>query len=106
MYPEYNQKDPNNPNCAEDSAYPAQPDSEYGWERLFSEHLYLSFQRNYGMEVRIERYHNIFGPEGTWCGGREKAPAALSRKVAQAEPNGEIDIWGDGQQTRSLSLYR
>jgi nucleoside-diphosphate-sugar epimerase len=104
MYPEYNQKDPDNPNCAEDSAYPAQPDSEYGWEKLFSERLYLAFQRNHGMEVRIARYHNIFGPEGPWCGGREKAPAALSRKVAEAIPGGEIQIWGDGQQTRSF-LY-
>jgi GDP-D-mannose 3',5'-epimerase len=104
MYPEYNQKDPDNPNCAEDSAYPAQPDSEYGWEKLFSEHLYLAFQRNYGMQVRIARYHNIFGPEGTWSGGREKAPAALCRKVAEANPGGGIEIWGDGQQTRSF-LY-
>ncbi len=104
MYPAYNQEDPDNPNCAEDSAYPAQPDSEYGWEKLFSERLYLSFQRNYGMEVRIARYHNIFGPEGTWSGGREKAPAALCRKVAMAPDGGEIEIWGDGQQTRSF-LY-
>src|SRR5208337_1589567 len=104
MYPEYNQKDPNNPNCAEDSAYPAQPDSEYGWEKLFSERLYLAFQRNYGIEVRIARYHNIFGPEGTWRGGREKAPAALCRKVAEARDGGEIEIWGDGKQTRSF-LY-
>ncbi len=104
MYPNYNQLDPDNPNCAEDSAYPADPDSEYGWEKLFSERLYLSYQRNKGMEVRIARYHNIFGPEGTWCGGREKAPAALCRKVAEAEPGGEIEIWGDGEQTRSF-LY-
>jgi len=106
IYPEYNQKDPDNPNCAEDSAYPAYPDSEYGWEKLFSEHLYLSFYRNYGMEVRIARYHNIFGPEGTWQGGREKAPAALCRKVALAILRGEdyIEIWGDGKQTRSF-LY-
>lgn len=104
MYPEYNQKDPDNPNCAEDSAYPAEPDSEYGWEKLFSERLYLAFGRNYGMEVRIARYHNIFGPQGTWRGGREKAPAALSRKVAEAAPGGQIKIWGDGQQTRSF-LY-
>jgi len=106
IYPEYNQKDPDNPNCAEDSAYPANPDSEYGWEKLFSEHLYLSFYRNYGMEVRIARYHNIFGPEGTWQGGREKAPAALCRKVALAILRGEdyIEIWGDGKQTRSF-LY-
>jgi nucleoside-diphosphate-sugar epimerase len=104
MYPEYNQKDPDSPNCAEDSAYPAEPDSEYGWEKLFSERLYLAFHRNYGMEVRIARYHNIFGPEGTWCGGREKAPAALCRKVAEAPEGGEIEIWGDGKQTRSF-LY-
>jgi GDP-D-mannose 3',5'-epimerase len=102
IYPEYNQKDPDNPNCAEASAYPAQPDSEYGWEKLFSERLYLSFQRNYGMEVRVARYHNIFGPEGTWRGGREKAPAALCRKVAEAPDKGEIEIWGDGKQTRSF----
>jgi GDP-D-mannose 3', 5'-epimerase len=104
MYPEHNQEDPENPNCAEDSAYPANPDSEYGWEKLFSERLYLAFQRNYGLEVRIARYHNIFGPEGTWCGGREKAPAAICRKVAKAKDGGEIEIWGDGKQTRSF-LY-
>ena len=104
MYPEYNQMDPDNPNCAEDSAYPANPDSEYGWEKLFSERLYLAFHRNYGMEVRMARYHNIFGPEGTWFGGREKAPAAICRKVAQASDGGEIEIWGDGKQTRSF-LY-
>ena len=104
MYPEYNQMDPDNPNCAEDSAYPANPDSEYGWEKLFSERLYLAFHRNYGMEVRMARYHNIFGPEGTWFGGREKAPAAICRKVAQALDGGEIEIWGDGKQTRSF-LY-
>jgi GDP-D-mannose 3',5'-epimerase len=104
IYPEYNQKDPDNPNCAEDSAYPAAPDSDYGWEKLFSERLYLAFQRNYGMETRIARYHNIFGPEGTWRGGREKAPAALCRKVAAAPDGGEIEIWGDGKQTRSF-LY-
>ncbi len=104
IYPEYNQMDPDNPNCAEDSAYPAQPDSEYGWEKLFSEHLYLSFKRNFGMEVRIARYHNIFGPNGTWRGGREKAPAAISRKVAEAPDGGEIEMWGDGKQTRSF-LY-
>ncbi len=102
MYPERNQLDPENPNCAEDSAYPAEPDSEYGWEKLFSERLYLACHRNYGMEVRIARYHNIFGPEGTWEGGREKAPAALCRKVAMAEEGGEIEIWGDGTQTRSF----
>lgn len=104
MYPEYNQVDPDNPKCSEDSAYPAAPDSEYGWEKLFSERLYLAFHRNYGMEVRIARYHNIFGPEGTWTGGREKAPAALCRKVAKAPVYGEIEMWGDGTQTRSF-LY-
>jgi len=104
MYPRYNQMDPDNPKCSEDSAYPAEPDSEYGWEKLFSERLYLAFHRNYGMEVRIVRYHNIFGPEGTWQGGREKAPAALCRKVAMAANGGEIEIWGDGKQTRSF-LY-
>jgi len=104
IYPKYNQEDPANPNCAEESAYPAFPDSEYGWEKLFSERLYLAFYRNYGMEVRIARYHNIFGPEGSWNDGREKAPAAICRKVAMAEDGGEIEIWGDGQQTRSF-LY-
>lgn len=104
MYPEYNQLDPDNPKCSEDSAYPAAPDSEYGWEKLFSERLYLAYARNYGMEVRIARYHNIFGPEGAWKGGREKAPAALCRKVVMAPDGGEIEIWGDGKQTRSF-LY-
>lgn len=104
IYPEYNQKDPDNPNCEENSAYPANPDSEYGWEKLFSERLYFAFHRNFGMEVRIARYHNIFGPEGTWDGGREKAPAALCRKVAMVEDGSEIEIWGDGKQTRSF-LY-
>jgi nucleoside-diphosphate-sugar epimerase len=104
IYPEYNQQDPDNPNCEESSAYPANPDSDYGWEKLFSERLYLAFHRNYGMEVRIARYHNIFGPEGTWEGGREKAPAALCRKVALTQDHGEIEIWGDGLQTRSF-LY-
>jgi nucleoside-diphosphate-sugar epimerase len=104
MYPEHNQLDPENPNCAEDSAYPANPDSEYGWEKLFSERLFLSYGRNYGMEVRVARYHNIFGPEGTWEGGKEKAPAAVCRKVAAAVNGGEIEIWGDGEQTRSF-LY-
>ena len=104
MYPEYNQLEPDNPNCAEDSAYPAAPDSEYGWEKLFSERLYLAYGRNHGIEVRIARYHNIFGPEGTWDGGKEKAPAAMCRKVAQADNGGEIEIWGDGCQTRSF-LY-
>jgi nucleoside-diphosphate-sugar epimerase len=102
IYPKYNQEDPDNPNCFEDSAYPAAPDSEYGWEKLFSERLYLAFHRNYGMDVRIARYHNIFGPEGTWQGGREKAPAALCRKIAMAQDGGEIEMWGDGKQTRSF----
>jgi nucleoside-diphosphate-sugar epimerase len=104
MYPEHNQLDPDNPNCAEDSAYPANPDSEYGWEKLFSERLYLAYNRNYGMQNRVARYHNIFGPEGTWDGGKEKAPAAVCRKVARASNNGEVEIWGDGTQTRSF-LY-
>jgi GDP-D-mannose 3', 5'-epimerase len=104
MYPAYNQQDPDNPNCAEDSAYPAAPDSEYGWEKLFSERLYLTYNRNYGMECRVARYHNIFGPEGTWAGGKEKAPAAVCRKVAEASNGGAIEIWGDGLQTRSF-LY-
>jgi GDP-D-mannose 3',5'-epimerase len=104
IYPAYNHEDPDNPNCAESSAYPAAPDSEYGWEKLFSERLYLSYNRNYGMRNRVARYHNIFGPEGTWQGGREKAPAAICRKVAMASQNSEIEIWGDGQQTRSF-LY-
>jgi nucleoside-diphosphate-sugar epimerase len=104
IYPEYNQLDPANPKCSEESAYPAAPDSEYGWEKLFSERLYLSYMRNYGVEVRIARFHNIFGPEGTWRGGREKAPAAICRKVAEASKSGEIEIWGDGLQTRSF-LY-
>ena len=102
MYPAYNQEDPDKPNCAEDSAYPAAPDSEYGWEKLFSERLYLAYNRNYGMECRIARYHNVFGPEGTWDGGREKAPAAICRKVAQACAGDAIEIWGDGLQTRSF----
>jgi GDP-D-mannose 3',5'-epimerase len=102
MYPEYNQMDPDNPNCKEDSAYPANPDSEYGWEKLFSEHIYLAFQKNHGLTVRIARYHNVFGPEGSWNDGREKAPAALCRKVAEAPDGGEIEIWGDGLQTRSF----
>lgn len=102
IYPLYNQLDPANPKCSEESAYPAAPDSEYGWEKIFSERLYLSFWRNYGMDVRIARFHNIFGPEGTWCGGREKAPAAICRKVAEAKDNGEIEVWGDGKQSRSF----
>ncbi|MCH8945320.1 MAG: NAD-dependent epimerase/dehydratase family protein [Nanoarchaeota archaeon] len=104
IYPKYNQKDLNNPNCSEESAYPADPDSDYGWEKLFSERLYLAFHRNHGMEVRIARYHNVFGPEGIWENGKEKAPAALSRKVAEVDDGGEIEIWGDGEQTRSF-LY-
>jgi nucleoside-diphosphate-sugar epimerase len=104
MYPEYNQRDPKNPKCSEESAYPAAPDSEYGWEKLFSERLYLAYQRNHGIQVRIARFHNIFGPEGTWTGGREKAPAALCRKVAEASNGGTVEIWGDGLQTRSF-LY-
>ena len=104
MYPAYNQEDPNNPRCSEDSAYPAEPDSEYGWEKLFSERLYLAYARNFGMNVRIARFHNIFGPMGTWNGGREKAPAAICRKVIKAENNSSIEIWGDGTQTRSF-LY-
>jgi GDP-D-mannose 3', 5'-epimerase len=104
IYPEFNQMDPDNPVCTESSAYPAGPDSEYGWEKLFSERLYLSYMRNYGVHVRIARFHNIFGPDGTWDGGKEKAPAALCRKVAQAPEGGEIEIWGDGKQTRSF-LY-
>ena len=104
IYPEYNQKDPDNPICSEESAYPAAPDSEYGWEKLFSERLYLAYMRNYGLEVHIARFHNIFGPQGTWRGGREKAPAAICRKVAEAAKGGEIEIWGDGRQTRSF-LY-
>jgi nucleoside-diphosphate-sugar epimerase len=104
MYPAYNQEDPDNPNCEESSAYPAAPDSEYGWEKLFSERIYFAFARNHGLNVRVARFHNIFGPEGTWCGGREKAPAALCRKVAEQSDGGEIEIWGDGLQTRSF-LY-
>ena len=104
MYPEHNQLDPNNPDCREESAYPADPDSEYGWEKLFSERLYLAYSRNHGIPVRIARYHNIFGPEGTWQGGREKAPAAICRKVAYAGNTDTIEVWGDGEQTRSF-LY-
>ena len=103
MYPEYNQLDPDNPDCREESAYPAAPDSEYGWEKLFSERLYLSYNRNHGIPVRVARYHNIFGPEGTWEGGREKAPAAICRKVANLpSQGGAIEVWGDGLQTRSF----
>jgi len=104
MYPEHNQLDPNNPNCKESSAYPANPDSEYGWEKLFSERLFLAFNRNYGLDVRVARFHNIFGPYGTWQGGKEKAPAAMCRKAAETPDGGEIEVWGDGQQTRSF-LY-
>ena len=104
MYPEHNQLDPDNPNCVEDSAYPANPDSEYGWEKLFSERLYLAFMKNKGIEVRVARYHNIFGPCGTWDGGREKAPAAMCRKAARAKDGGSIEVWGPGNQTRSF-LY-
>lgn len=104
IYPEFNQMDPDHPTTAEDTAYPANPDSEYGWEKLFSERLYMAFHRNYGMQVRIARFHNIFGPLGSWNNGREKAPAAICRKVAEAEDGGVIEIWGDGKQTRSF-LY-
>ena len=114
MYPEHNQLDPENPNCEESSAYPANPDSEYGWEKLFSERVYLAFARNYGLDVRIARFHNIFGPQGTWIGGKEKSPAAMCRKVAEIDdaskiqgqnrPDYEIEVWGDGKQTRSF-LY-
>jgi GDP-D-mannose 3',5'-epimerase len=104
VYPEHNQLDPGNPDCSEDSVYPASPDSEYGWEKLFSERLYFSYQRNYGIEVHVARFHNIFGPQGTWTGGKEKAPAAMCRKVAEAEEGGSIEVWGDGLQTRSF-LY-
>lgn len=102
MYPEHNQLDPTNPNCEESSAYPANPDSEYGWEKLFSERMYLAYARNFNLEVRIARFHNIYGPEGTWRGGKEKAPAAICRKVIEAEDS--IEVWGDGYQTRSF-LY-
>jgi len=102
MYPEHNQMDPDNPMCSENSAYPANPDSEYGWEKLFSERLFLAYARNKGMQVRIARFHNIFGPEGSWRDGREKAPAAFCRKVAETPSGGTIDMWGDGKQTRSF----
>ena len=104
MYPERNQMDPDNPNCTEDSAYPAEPDSEYGWEKLFSERFYLAANRNYDLDIRIARFHNIFGPEGSWKDGREKVPAAMCRKVAETPDGGEIEMWGDGTQTRSF-LY-
>ena len=102
MYPEHNQLDPDNPNCEESSAYPANPDSEYGWEKLFSERMFFAFHRNYKLDVRVARFHNIFGPQGTWTGGKEKAPAAMLRKAAEAIDGGEIEVWGDGQQTRSF----
>jgi nucleoside-diphosphate-sugar epimerase len=104
MYPEHNQLDPNNPNCEESSAYPANPDSEYGWEKLFSERVYLAFNKNHGLNVRIARFHNIFGPQGTWIGGREKSPAAMCRKAAESNDGDVIEVWGDGRQTRSF-LY-
>jgi len=104
IYPEYNQMDPDNPKCSEESAYPAAPDSEYGWEKLFSERLYFAYHRNFGVQVRVARFHNIFGPLGTWCGGREKAPAALCRKIAETPDGGEIELWGDGKQTRSFLI--
>ncbi|WP_027377820.1 NAD-dependent epimerase/dehydratase family protein [Kaistella palustris] len=104
MYPEHNQLDPSNPNCEESSAYPANPDSEYGWEKLFSERVFLAFKRNYNLDVRVARFHNIFGPQGTWKGGREKSPAAMCRKVVEAAEGDEIEVWGNGLQTRSF-LY-
>ncbi|PSR13477.1 MAG: NAD-dependent dehydratase [Bacteroidetes bacterium] len=102
IYPKHNQQDPDHPQCPESSAYPADPDSEYGWEKLFSERLYDSYRRNYGLDIRVARFHNVYGPEGTWMGGREKAPAALCRKVALAEDGGAVELWGDGLQTRSF----
>jgi nucleoside-diphosphate-sugar epimerase len=102
IYPAYNQTDPSNPNCAEGSAYPAEPDSDYGWEKLFSERLYQAFARNHGLKIRIGRFHNVFGPEGAWCDGKEKAPAAICRKVAEAPDGGAVEVWGDGLQTRSF----
>ncbi|MFI5372228.1 MAG: NAD-dependent epimerase/dehydratase family protein [Candidatus Eisenbacteria bacterium] len=104
VYPQHNQTDPKAPTTAEDSVYPADPDSDYGWEKLFSERLYAAFSRNYGFAVRVGRFHNIFGPEGTWTGGKEKVPAAMCRKIAEAPDGGEIEVWGDGEQTRSF-LY-
>ena len=104
MYPEYNQLDPDNPKCSEESAYPAAPDSEYGWEKLFSERLYFAYQRNHGLNVKVARFHNIFGPQGTWTNGKEKAPAAMCRKASEAEDGAAIEVWGDGKQTRSF-LY-
>jgi len=102
VYPEYNQMDPDSPNCEESSAYPAQPDSEYGWEKLFSERLFMSFQRNYGIQTRIARFHNVYGPEGVYDGGKEKAPAAICRKIIESPTNGTVEVWGDGKQTRSF----
>jgi len=104
IYPERNQLDPDNPECSEDSAYPADPDSEYGWEKLFSERLYLTYRRNHNIDAKVARFHNIFGPQGTWEGGREKAPAAICRKVAEAEDGGSVEVWGDGKQTRSFLI--
>lgn len=104
MYPEHNQLDPDNPKCSEDSAYPAAPDSEYGWEKLFSERLYFAYNRNYGFNAKVARFHNIFGPCGTWKGGKEKAPAALCRKAVEAEDGSFIEVWGDGKQTRSFLI--
>jgi len=104
VYPEHNQMDADNPKCAENTVYPAAPDSEYGWEKLFSERLFLTYHKNYNIDIRIGRFHNIFGPQGTWQGGKEKVPAAICRKIAEAEDGGEIEIWGDGKQTRSF-LY-
>jgi len=104
IYPEYNQTDPDNPKCSEDSAYPALPDSEYGWEKLFSERMYLAYYRNHGLQVRIARFHNVFGPEGSWNNGKEKVPAAFCRKIAEIDNGGEMEMWGDGKQTRSF-LY-
>jgi len=104
IYPKFNQQDPRNPKCSEDSAYPAAPDSEYGWEKLFSERIYLAYKRNYGLNIHIARFHNIFGPEGSWNNGKEKVPAAISRKIAEAKNGGTIEMWGDGEQTRSF-LY-
>jgi len=104
IYPEYNQVDPDNPECSEDSAYPAAPDSEYGWEKLFSERLYFAYKKNFNIDVKVARFHNIFGPMGTWTGGKEKAPAAMCRKAAETIDGGEFEVWGDGNQTRSF-LY-
>lgn len=102
MYPEHNQLEPENPNCEESSAYPANPDSEYGWEKLFSERVFLAFHRNFKLNVRIARFHNIFGPQGTYTGGKEKAPAAMMRKAAETPEGGRIEVWGSGTQTRSF----